>query len=185
MPETKTGVLTLEMTQQVGLGPFQKASYTNFLKLKTMLLALKRFQHLVQGQIVLVATDYDTVVAYEDGMRSHSLGALLWRLFLVQSEADCTEGYTYSKSSECNRRQALPSGSGHSDRIAPPARGMRSDLSGLISSQGGPNCNQIQQQTTQVCVPSSLLQGLGSGCSNCVLGGPGSVCLSSSVSWEK
>ena len=54
-----------------------------FLELKAVLLALKRFQHLIQGKVVLVATDNTTVVAYinkEGGMRSGSLCALLWRL---------------------------------------------------------------------------------------------------------
>ena len=57
--------------------------HVNFLELKAALLALKRFQHLVQGKVVLVATDNTTVVAYinkEGGMRSGSLCALLWRL---------------------------------------------------------------------------------------------------------
>ena len=57
--------------------------HINFLELKAVLLALKRFQHLVQGKVVLVSTDNTTVVAYinkEGGMRSGSLCALLWRL---------------------------------------------------------------------------------------------------------
>ena len=57
--------------------------HINFLELKAVLLALKRFQHLVQGKVILVATDNTTVVAYinkEGGMRSGSLCALLWRL---------------------------------------------------------------------------------------------------------
>ena len=57
--------------------------HINFLELKAVLLALKRFQHLVQGKVVLVATDNTTVVAYinkEGGMSSGSLCALLWRL---------------------------------------------------------------------------------------------------------
>ena len=52
--------------------------HINFLELKAVLLALKRFQHLVQGKVVLVATDNTTVVAYinkEGGMRSGSLCA--------------------------------------------------------------------------------------------------------------
>ena len=55
--------------------------HINFLELKAVLLALKRFQHLVQGKVVLVATDNTAVVAYinkEGGMRSGSLCALLW-----------------------------------------------------------------------------------------------------------
>ena len=57
--------------------------HINFLELKAVLLALKRLQHLVQGKVVLIATDNTTVVAYinkEGGMRSGSLCALLWRL---------------------------------------------------------------------------------------------------------
>ena len=57
--------------------------HINFLELKAVLLALKRFQQLVQGKVVLIATDNTTVVAYinkEGGMRSGSLCALLWRL---------------------------------------------------------------------------------------------------------
>ena len=57
--------------------------YINFLELKAVLLALKRFELLVQGNSVLIVTDNTTVVAYinkESGMRSGSLCALLWRL---------------------------------------------------------------------------------------------------------
>ena len=57
--------------------------HINFLELKAVLLALKRFQQLVQGKVVLVATDNTTVVASinkEGGMRSGSLCVLLWRL---------------------------------------------------------------------------------------------------------
>ena len=67
--------------------------HINFLELKAVLLALKRFQYLVQGKAVLVATDNTTVVAYinkEGGMRSGSLCALLWRLLCW-----------------CNRRQVV------------------------------------------------------------------------------
>ena len=57
--------------------------HINFLELKAVFLALKSFEHLCRGQIVLVAMDNTTVVSYinkEGGMRSGSLCALLWRL---------------------------------------------------------------------------------------------------------
>ena len=57
--------------------------HINFLELKAVLLALKSFEHLCRNQIVLVATDNTTVVAYinkQGGMKSGSLCALLWRL---------------------------------------------------------------------------------------------------------
>ena len=57
--------------------------HINFLELKAVFLALKEFQDLCSGKIVLVATDNTTVVAYvnkEGGMRSGPLCALLWRI---------------------------------------------------------------------------------------------------------
>ena len=53
------------------------------LELKAIFLALKEFQDLYSNNIVLVATDNTTVVAYinkEGGMKSGSLCALLWRI---------------------------------------------------------------------------------------------------------
>ena len=57
--------------------------HINYLELKAVFLALKEFQDLCLGKIVLVATDNTTVVAYvnkEGGMRSGPLCALLWRI---------------------------------------------------------------------------------------------------------
>ena len=57
--------------------------HINFLELKAVFLALKSFEHLCRDQVVLIATDNTTVVAYinkQGGMRSGSLCALLWRL---------------------------------------------------------------------------------------------------------
>ena len=57
--------------------------HINYLELKAVFLALKEFQNLCMGKMVLVATDNTTVVAYinkEGGMRSGPLCALLWRI---------------------------------------------------------------------------------------------------------
>ena len=57
--------------------------HVNYLELKAVFLALKEFQDLCLGKIVLVATDNMTVVSYinkEGGMRSGPLCALLWRI---------------------------------------------------------------------------------------------------------
>ena len=67
--------------------------HINFLELKAVLLALKKFEQQCWGQIILIATDNTTVVSYinkEGDMRSGSLCALLWRLL-----------------SWCNRRQIV------------------------------------------------------------------------------
>ena len=57
--------------------------HINHLELKAVFLALKEIQDLCSNNIVLVATDNTTVVAYinkEGGMKSGSLCALLWRI---------------------------------------------------------------------------------------------------------
>ena len=54
-----------------------------FLELKVLFLALKKFQNLCQNQVVPIAADNTTGVAYvnkEGGMRSGPLCALLWRI---------------------------------------------------------------------------------------------------------
>ena len=57
--------------------------HINYLEIKAVFLALREFQDLCVGKMVLVATDNSTVVAYinkEGGMRSGPLCALLWRI---------------------------------------------------------------------------------------------------------
>ena len=63
--------------------PMESHLHINFLELKAVLLALKKFKHLCRDQIVLVARDNTTVVSYinkQGGMKSGSLCALLWGL---------------------------------------------------------------------------------------------------------
>ena len=65
--------------------------HINYLELKAVLLALKEFQDLCVGELVLVATDNTTVVAYinkEGGMKSGPLCALLWRILTWCSQRD-------------------------------------------------------------------------------------------------
>ena len=67
--------------------------HINYLELKAVFLALKEFQDLCAGKIVLVATDNTTVVAYinkEGGMRSGPLCALLWRILTWCSQRQVT-----------------------------------------------------------------------------------------------
>ena len=101
---------------------------------------------------------------------------------LVQSQTNSTEGQTYSGPSECNCRQVVSPGTGHSDRVVPPSGDLRHPLSNLALSPSGHVCNKVQLQTSPVCVPNSRPEGLVSGRSDAVLGKPGHVPLSPSVS---
>ena len=155
--------------------------HINFLELKAVLLALKRSQHLVQGKVVLVATDNTTVVAYinkEGGMRSGTP-------VLVQSETGSSEGQAHPWSSECDCRQVVSSGTGDSHRVVPSSGGLQPSGSNLAPATSGHVCNKVQSQATPIRVPSTGSQCLGSGCSDIFLGKPGHVCISSSVVTRK
>ena len=72
--------------------------HINYLELKAVFLALKEFQDLCSGKIVLLATDNTTVVSYinkEGGMRSGPLCA---------QETSDSQGPTYSRLAECGSR---------------------------------------------------------------------------------
>ena len=148
--------------------------HINFLELKVVLLALRRFQSLVQGKVVLVATDNTTVVAYinkEGGMRSGSLCALLWRLLCW-----------------CNLRQVVLRARHIPGRLnviveklSRQGQVIRPPDSDLAPSPGRHVCNEVQLQTGPVCVSSTGPQGLGSGRPDSLLGKPGHVYLSPSI----
>ena len=140
--------------------------HINFLELKAVLLALKRFQHLVQGKVVLVATDNTTVVAYinkEGGMRSGSLCALLWRLLCwcnlrqVVLKARHIPGrlnvIADKLSRHCQIIQTEWSSSG----------GFQPSDSDLAPAPSGHVCNKVQLQTSPIRVSSAGPQYVGSG----------------------
>jgi ribonuclease HI len=68
---------TLEGREVSGLwSGLQLAEHINLLEMRAVLLALKHFHDLVQGQALVIATDNTTVVAYlqnQGGAHSHSL----------------------------------------------------------------------------------------------------------------
>ena len=101
---------------------------------------------------------------------------------LVQPQTDSAEGQTHSRLSECNCRQVVSPGTGHSDGVVPPSRDLRPPLSKLALSPSGHVCNKVQLQASPICVPNSRPKGLVSGRSDSVLGRPGHVPLPSSVS---
>ena len=84
------------LNEHTARGPWsvpESKLHINYLELKAVFLALKEFQNLCIGKIVLVATDNTTVVAYinkEGGMRSGPLCALLWRILTWCSQRQVT-----------------------------------------------------------------------------------------------
>ena len=58
-----------------------------------------------------------------------------------------------------------------------PSRGLPSNILPVARAPIEPVCHQVQQQTATVCVTGSRSPGLGSGCTQSVLGRTGPVCL--------
>ena len=159
----------------------ESALHINLLELKAVLLALKQFERLCWNQTILVCSDNTTVVSYinkEGGMKSGSLCALLEAADVVQPEADCIKSKTYSGSPQCHCGQVVPARSGDTDGMVPPAGSLRPDLQKMAQTGGGPICDQVQSQTSQICVPGSGSSSLESGCSKRSLARSGCLCFS-------
>ena len=122
-----------------------------YLELKAVLLALKEFQDLCLDNIVLVATDNTTVVAFinkeEGGMKSS-----VENPDLVCQETGNSQSSTHSSPSECDSKQAIQTKPDHSDRMVPSPRGLPSYMLPVAPALSRPVC-QVQQQTTTVVSP--------------------------------
>ena len=156
--------------------------HINYLELKAVFLALKEFQDLCVGQIVLVATDNTTVVAYIKQGRRHEVGPTLCptleNLNLVFPETSDSKSQTHSGPPECDSGQAIQTGSDNPDRVVPPSRSFSEDMQQMAPTSNRSICHEVQSQVTSVCIPSAGLPGCSSGCTHSAMGGPGCLCLS-------
>ena len=97
---------------------------------------------------------------------------------VVQPEADCIKSKTHSGSPQCHCGQVVPARSGDTNGMVPPAGSLRPDLQKMAQTGGGPVCDQVQSQTSQICVPGPGSSSLESGCSKRSLARSGCLCFS-------
>ena len=97
---------------------------------------------------------------------------------VVQPEADGIKSKAYSGSPQCHCGQVVPARSGDTNGMVPPAGSLRPDLQKMAQTGGGPFCDQVQSQTSQICVPGSGSTSLESGCSKRSLARSGCLCFS-------
>ena len=64
--------------------------------------------------------------------------------------------------------------------MVPSPRGLPSHILSVAPAPSGPVCHQVQQQTATVCVTGYRSPGMGSGCTQSVLGRSGPICLPTS-----
>ena len=141
----------------------------------------KRVSNPSLQKTVLVATDNTTVVAYinkEGGMKSGSLCALLWRIL-----SWCTRQQVTLRARHIPGRLNVIA-----DKLSRLGQTIQTEWSlhpevcpscmfKVASATSGPVCHQVQQQTTTVCITGIRPPGLGSGCTQPVLGVPGPIRL--------
>ena len=99
---------------------------------------------------------------------------------LVYQETGYSQSSTHPRPSECDSRQAIQTGPDHSNRVVPQTRSLPSNMSPVAPTHCGSVCHQVQQQASSVCLTGSRSPGMGSGCSQPVMGRTGSVCLPTS-----
>ena len=96
---------------------------------------------------------------------------------LVHQAASNPQGTSHPRPAERDRRQAIQAWPDHSNRVVTSSRSVPSCMLKVASATSGPVCHQVQQQTTTVCITGTRPPGLGSGCTQPLLGGPGPIRL--------
>ena len=99
---------------------------------------------------------------------------------LVHQETGNSQGTSHPRPAKRDSRQAIQTWPDHSNRVVPSPGSVSSYMLLVAPAPGGPVCHQIQQQTPSVCVTGSRPPGLGSGCTQPILGKSGPICLPTS-----
>ena len=99
---------------------------------------------------------------------------------LVHQETGNSHGTSNPQPAERDSRQTIQTWPDHLNRMIPSPRGISSYMLPVAPASSGLVCHQIQQQTSTVCVTSPRPPGLGSGCTQPVLGKSGPICLPTS-----
>ena len=109
------------------------------------------------------------------GMKSGSLCALLWRILPW-----CTRQQVTLRARHIPGRMnmiAIQAWLDHSNRVVTSSRSVPSYMQPVAPPSSGPVYHQVQQQTPTVCLTGPRPPGLGSGCTQPILGGPGPIHL--------
>ena len=96
---------------------------------------------------------------------------------LVHQTAGNPQGTSHPRPAERGSRQAIQTWPDHSNRVVTSSSSVPSCMLKVAPATSGPVCHQIQQQTAPVSVTGARPPGLGSGCTQPLLGGPGPVRL--------
>ena len=96
---------------------------------------------------------------------------------LVYQAANNPQGTSHPRPAERDSRQAIQAWPNHSNRVITLAKSVPSYMLPVASASSGHVCHHVLQQTSTVCLTGPRPPGLGSGCTQPVLGGPGPIRL--------
>ena len=99
---------------------------------------------------------------------------------LVHQASGNPQGTSHPWLAERDSRQAIQTWPDHSNRVVTSPRSVPSNMRPVAPASSGPVCHQIQQQTSSVCLTSPRSPGVGSGCTQPLLGDPGPIHLPTS-----
>ena len=99
---------------------------------------------------------------------------------LVYQTAGNPRGSSHPWPAECDSRQAIQTWPDHSNRVVTSSRSVPSYMLPVAPAPSGSVCHQIQQQIATVWVTGPRPPGMGSGCTQPLLGGTGPIRLSTS-----
>ena len=100
----------------------------------------------------------------------------------LSSQSNFAEGSTHTGLSECDSRQPLTQGQGHTDRMVSSSQNFSKNLPNLAQTNDRLVCHQNEQQATPICVSSPRSKCNGGRCIEHLLGGNGRLCLLSNSS---
>ena len=95
-------------------------------------------------------------------------------------KAGYSQSSTHPQPTDHDSRQTIQARPKHSNRLLPQSRGLQSNMLRVVPTQSGPVCHQIQQQASIICLTGSGPPGMGSGCTQPVMGGFGHIRLPTS-----
>ena len=150
--------------------------HINYLELKAVFLGLKKFQDPCLNQIVLIATDSTTVVAYiikEEGDEAEpSVCSAMNNPDLVLQETGDCQSQTHSRPAECDSRQTIQARLDHPNRVVPPPSSLPVYLLLMAQASSGLVYNQVEQQTASICITGTRPPSMDSGCTQPALEDP-------------
>ena len=155
--------------------------HINHLELKAVFLALKGVSNPgLQQDSVDSYRQHNSGCLYQQ-RRGDEVGVTVCRTVenpvLVHQTAGNPQGTLHPQPAECDSRQAIQTWPDHSNRVVTSSSSVPSCMLKVAPATSGPVCHQIQQQTAPVCVTGARPPGLGSGCTQPLLGGPGPIRL--------